>query len=160
MSELVPNDDTSPDLRDMFRAVDRMASEQERSAALTKMLFPTEEEQITEILTLVRRIVSSGWDNEWASDEEGNQVEEWRDDAVNFNLLAAVLKAGNILEDAVDVMVHSKAANLVFAEIGQQAGDAGVNIHSWQTAPERTREDVLNVIDSVSEKMKAGSDGR
>ena len=100
MSELVPNDDTSQDLRDMFRAVDRMASEQERSAALTKMLFPTEvEEQITEILTLVRRIVSSGWDNEWASDEEGNQVEEWRDDAVNFNLLAAVLKAGYILED-------------------------------------------------------------
>ena len=128
-------------------------------ASLTNLLFPLEESQIAEVLSLVRRIVSSGWDREWASNEEGNQVEEWRDDAVNFNLLAAVLKAGYILEDVVDVMVHSKAAGLVFAEIREQAGSKEVNIHDWQTAPERTKQDVLNVIDNALKRMKAGLDG-
>ena len=145
-------DEQSPDLAMTYAAM-------QSGASLTDLLFPSEESQIAEILSLVRHIVSSGWDREWASNKEGNQVEEWRDDAVNFNLLAAVLKAGYILEDVVDVMVHSKAAGLVFAEIREQAGSKEVNIHDWQTAPERTKQDVLNVIDNALKKMKAGLDG-
>ncbi len=127
--------------------------------SLSDMLFPSEESQIAETLSLVRRIVSSGWDREWASDEHGNQVEEWSDDAVNFNLLAAMLKAGYILEDVVDIMVHSKAVALVVAEIHEQLGSTEVNIHDWQTAHERTKDGILNVIDNALKKMKAGSDG-
>ncbi len=149
MSEMLHNKETSRNLYDMFLTVDKMTNAHERSAMLAKMLFPKEEEQIAEVLTLVRRIVSSGWDREWASDEHGNQVEEWRDDAVNFNLLAAVLRAGYILEDVVDIMVHQKAATLVFSAIRGQAGCAEMNIHDWQTAPERTKEDVLKVIDNA-----------
>lgn len=145
-------DEQGPDLAMTYAAM-------QSGASLTDLLFPSEESQIAEVLSLVRRIVSSGWDREWASNEEGNQVEEWRDDAVNFNLLAAVLKAGYILEDVVDVMVHSKAAGLVFAEIREQAGSKEVNIHDWQTAPERTKQDVLNVIDNALKRMKAGLDG-
>ena len=129
-------------------------------ASLADVLFPSPESQITEVISLVRRIVSGGWDKEWASDKEGNQVEEWQDEAVNFNLLAAVLRAGYILEDVVDIVVHSKAVALISAEIREQTNSTGMNIHDWQTAPERTKEDVLNIIDNASEKMKAGSDGR
>ena len=146
-------DEQGPDLAMTYAAM-------QSGASLSDILFPSEESQIAETLSLIRRIVSSGWDREWASDEHGNQVEEWRDDAVNFNLLAAVLRAGYILEDVMDIMVHQKAATLVFSEIREQAGCAEMNIHDWQTAPERTKEDVLKVIDNALGNMKAGSDGR
>ena len=159
MSEMLHDEETSRNLHDMFLTVDQVANAHERSAMLAKMLFTTEEEQIAEVLTLVRRIISSGWDREWASNEEGNQVEEWRDDAINFNLIAAVLKAGYILEDAVDVVIHSKAADLIFAEVHEHAGSQEVNIHDWQTAPGRTKKDVLYIVDKALKKMKAGLDG-
>ena len=160
MSESAHNEETSQNLHDIFLAAGQMANDQERNVTLTKLLFPSTEGQTTEVLSLVRRIVSSGWDKEWASDEEGKQVEEWQDEAVNFSLLAAVLKAGYILEDVVDVVVHSKAADLVFAEVREQAKLTELNIYDWQPVPERTKEDVLNVIEKALEKMKAGSNGQ
>ena len=68
-------------------------------------LFPTAEGEVAEVLSLMRRIVASGWDREWASDKDGNQVDEWSEEAVNFSLLAALSKAQDMLDGVVDNVV-------------------------------------------------------
>ena len=154
MGESMYDEETYEKLRGMSHAIGQMPSEQERNVILAKLLFPSEKEQVIEILSLIRRIVSSGWDKEWASDENGNQVEEWRDDAVYFNLIAAKLKAWYLLEDVVDFETHSEASRLVNAAINEKIWSTEVDYYAWQTAPERTKEDVLNVIDIALEKIK------
>ncbi len=159
MGEAVYDEETDENLRKMSHAIGPIASEQQREVTLAKLLFPSVEEQVIEILSLIRRIISSGWDRGWASDEQGNQVEEWSDKAVNFNLIAAKLKAWYLVEDVVDFVVHSKASRLVDAAIDELVGSAEVDYYAWQTAPERTQEDVLGVIDRALENAKVGSYG-
>lgn len=159
MGESPYDEETHDNLREASNAAGRITSAEERAAVLAKLLFPSEKEQVIEMLSLIRRIVSSGWDKEWASDEQGNQVEEWSDRAVHFNLIAAKLKAWYLVEDVVDFMVHSKASRLVDAVIDEQVGATEVDYYAWQTAPERTKEDVLVVIGKALEKAKVGPHG-
>ena len=159
MGESVYSKETHENLHGISHAVGQMVSGQDRDTALAEQFFFGGEEQVVGILSMVRQIVSSGWDKEWASDEQGNQIEEWRDDAVKFNLLAAKLKALYILEDAVDYMTHYQASRFVDIALDEQAGSVETDYYAWQTAPERTQEDVLNVIDKAIEKAKAGRHG-
>lgn len=159
MGESVYGGETQENLREVSRAVPQMVSGQERDTALAEQFFFGGEEQVVGILAMIRQIVSNGWDKEWASDEQGNQIEEWRDDAVNFNLLAAKLKALFILEDTVDFMTHYEASRFVDIALDEQSESMEADYYAWQTAPGRTKEDVLNVIDKAIEKAKAGRHG-
>ena len=127
---------------------------------LMRWMFPTEQEEIAEVLSLARRIVSTGWDNEWASDKDGNQVEEWQDEAVNFNLLAAFLKVDDVVDGRIDYVVQCKAGEQVFNIIREEIGSEEINIYDWQTDQNRTKEDVLDMIDKALEKTKEGLDGQ
>ncbi|MYA50065.1 MAG: hypothetical protein F4045_12245 [Chloroflexi bacterium] len=126
---------------------------------VTRWMFPTEEEEIAEVLSLARRIVSTGWDSGWASDKDGNQVEEWQDEAVNFNLLAAFLKVDDVIDGRIDYVVQSKATEQVFDIIRNEMGSEELNVYDWQTDPNRTKEDVLGVLDKALQNMKVDSNG-
>lgn len=155
MSELAHNEETSQNLCDTYLLTRQMISEEERAATIDNVLFPSLEDQTAHLLSLVHRIVSNGWDRTWASDSDGNQLEEWREEAVNFNVLAALLKAWYILEDAVDFMAYSHATECVSVEISKQMESQEVDFYSWQTAPDRTKEDVLRVIENALKRVKA-----
>ena len=157
MSELPRNEETSQNLHDTYLLTRQMTSQEERAATIANVLLPSQEEQTAQLLGLVHRIVSDGWDSTWASDSEGNQLEEWREEAVNFSVLAALLKARYALEDVVDFMAYSHAAEYVSAEISKQTGFQEVDFYSWQAAPDRTKEDVLHVIENALRKVKAQS---
>ena len=157
MSELAHNEEASQNLRDTYLLTRQMASEEERAATIANVLFPSWEDQTAHLLSLVHRIVSDGWDRTWASDSEGNQLEEWREEAVNFSVLAALLKAWYVLEDVVDFMAYSRAAECVSTEISKQTGSQEVDFYSWQAAPDQTKEDVLRVIENALRKVKAQS---
>ena len=118
-------------------------------------LFPTAEGEVAEVLSLMRRIVASGWDREWASDKDGNQVDEWSEEAVNFSLLAALSKAQDMLDGVVDNVVICRVGSCIMSTVASN-GTGPENIYEWHSSPERTSEDVLNVIDKAMGSLKEG----
>ena len=118
-------------------------------------LFPTAEEEAAEVLSLVRRIVASGWDREWASDEGGNQVDEWSEEAVNFSLLAALSKAQDVSDGVVDSVVICRVGSCIMGTVASDS-TGPENLYEWNSSPKRTPEDVLNVIDKAMERLKEG----
>lgn len=116
------------------------------------------ETEMADVLLLTRRLIANGWDNEWASDEYGNQVQEWQDEAVNFNLLAAYLKAEDILDFVIDLGPQEWARRRVDEVVFERYGTPVT--YEWQTDPRRTKQEILDILDATIQRLRKGQHGR
>ena len=85
-------------------------------------------------------------------------TQEWQDEAVNFNLLAAYLKAEDILDFVIDLGPQEWARRRVDEVVFERYGTPVT--YEWQTDPRRTKQEILDILDATIQRLRKGQHGR
>jgi hypothetical protein len=104
-----------------------------------------------------RRLVAGGWcQGAHARDEAGLEVPSWSEEARSWSLLGALLASWHRQDsqDNGDIVAHLTDAHALgeaTEALGEVVGTAALD--GWNDDPDRTRADVLAVLDSAVELL-------